>query len=195
MKRPNKQSSNTRLDKSQVLSNNILIHKAVRGDVNWLGDLYLKYLNDIYRFIFFRLGGNTLEAEDLTEISFIRVFNRLKKKNLSGDDFRNLIYRTATNLINEIQGKNHGNFPRDPLDLMEDDAQTTKSKLQPKRNIQDLASAISNLDNNYQNVIILRFINRLSQSETAAILETSEDYVRVVQYHGLKQLYNWVSHG
>ena len=48
------------------LSEEQLIHKVHKGDKEAFGNLYLLYLDRIYRYIFFRVNQEKHTAEDLT---------------------------------------------------------------------------------------------------------------------------------
>ena len=51
-----------------------------------------------------------------------------------------------------------------------------------------LAQGVRQLQANYQEVIILRFINQMSHAEVAEIMNTTESHVRVLQYRALHKM-------
>jgi RNA polymerase sigma-70 factor (ECF subfamily) len=60
------------LEKNKLAETNIdIIDKAIKGDQDAFGDLYLENIQRIYNYIYYRTG-NKSDAEDLTA----RVFQR-----------------------------------------------------------------------------------------------------------------------
>src|SRR6266545_3005370 len=51
-----------------------------------------------------------------------------------------------------------------------------------------LAEGVRQLPANFQEVIILRFINQMSHAEVAEIMNITESHVRVLQYRALQQM-------
>jgi RNA polymerase sigma-70 factor (ECF subfamily) len=56
-----------------------------------------------------------------------------------------------------------------------------------------LNKAIEKLEETFQNVIVLRFFNKLSHAETAEVLGIKEGNVRVIQYRALKKLQTYLN--
>ena len=54
-----------------------LIARAVQGDADAFGDLYERYLAQIYRYVFYRVN-DVAEAEDLTEMVFLKAWEALE---------------------------------------------------------------------------------------------------------------------
>ena len=55
-----------------------LISRAQDGEVEAFGELYKRYLGTIYRYIRVRVSED-LVAEDLTEVVFLRSFERIEQ--------------------------------------------------------------------------------------------------------------------
>jgi RNA polymerase sigma-70 factor (ECF subfamily) len=52
---------------------------------------------------------------------------------------------------------------------------------------------VRRLQPNYQEVIILRFINQMSHAEVAEILNITEGHVRILQYRALQKMREIIS--
>src|SRR5688572_18495502 len=76
----------------------LLIKRAVEGDAEAFGILYVRYMDAIYRYIFFRIHEEA-EAEDLTEEVFIRAWEALPNYQLGQFPFTSWLYRIAHNLV------------------------------------------------------------------------------------------------
>src|SRR3989337_814471 len=75
-----------------------LISRAQSGDADAFGELYLRYVNPIYRYIRMRVG-DTQVAEDLTEMVFLRSFKSLPDYRERGHPFSAFLYRVARNML------------------------------------------------------------------------------------------------
>lgn len=174
--------------KSTDLPEERLFRLAAQGNKKAFGRLYERHLDEIYRYVYFRVA-NPLDAEDITESAFLKAWERLPEIYANGDRIRNFrawVYRIARNLTIDFQRA------RKPLPL-EYEPQTASGN-PPAESVdrRDLSSqlveAVQQLEPNLQQVIILRFVNQLSHEETAAIMELQPGHTRVLQYRALKKL-------
>jgi RNA polymerase sigma-70 factor (ECF subfamily) len=168
-----------------------LIAHAASGSRNAYGELYERYLEEIYRYIYYRVP-DAVTAEDLTEEVFIRAWQKLPatQKKSTMQNFRAWLYRIAHNrVVDYLRSEKKRMFTalEDSVNLVSNN-ETPELQLQNQQQSDDLAQAISVLDDTQQQVIILRFINQLSHAETAHILKLQENHVRVLQYRALKKL-------
>jgi RNA polymerase sigma-70 factor, ECF subfamily len=174
------------------LDDNRLISLATQGDKKAFGVLYERYVSEIYRYAFYRLG-NQQDAEDITANAFIKTWEYLPKiyeRDGSIRNFRNWLYRVTKNLIIDYfrtkktvpleNGVYDGQDPRD---------NTTEENIQTGH----LKKAIMQLRPDYQEIVILRFINQLSHKEIAKILKLSTGQTRILQYRALKKLREIIS--
>jgi len=165
-----------------------LIQHAVAGNSQAFGELYQRYLEKIYRYIYFRVG-NVADAEDLTEEVFIRAWEALPSYTIGVHPFTSWLYRIAHNLVIDHVRK------RKPVQTSDDELMNRPSKapnaeevLQERQVADELKKAILQLDNLDQQVIILRFIEELSHREVSNILDITEGTSRVVQHRALSKM-------
>ena len=72
-------------------------------------------------------------------------------------------------------------------DLLSDE--TSPEKIHDQNNLSKrLINAIMQLEPNYRQIIVLRFINQLSHKEAAQTMRLGYNNVRVLQHRALKQL-------
>ena len=74
------------------ITDKILVYRAKRGDKEAYGKLYLKYIDSIYRYIFFRVNQNHEEAEDITEIVFFKAWEKFATFDEQAGGFQAWIY-------------------------------------------------------------------------------------------------------
>ncbi len=165
-----------------------LLQRALNGDAEAFGDLYLRYLEPIYRYIYFRVGSPQ-EAEDLTEEVFVRAWEALPNFTLRGLPFTSWLYRIAHNLVVDYRRR------QQPLPMPEEDLRGIAAQaLSPEeaavhaQEVSTLVAALRELDDEEQQVILLRFVQDLSHGEIAAIIGKSEGASRVIQHRALSKL-------
>jgi RNA polymerase sigma-70 factor (ECF subfamily) len=163
-----------------------LVEQAAKGDKAAFGSLYERYLDEIYRYVYFRLFDHQ-EAEDLTETTFLKAWEALPKSRKKIKNFRAWIYRIARNLIIDDVRKKRPEILEDDAVAQENHIQV-ESILEEKQESQALVRALAQLEYQYRQVIVLRFFNQVSHAEVADILDIDEGHVRVLQYRGLKRL-------
>jgi RNA polymerase sigma-70 factor (ECF subfamily) len=162
------------------------------GNHRAYGELYRRYLDEIYRYLYYRVAKNQLEAEDLAQEVFLKAWEVIAKKSKSrkNSNFRALLYRIAYNLAVD-------RWRSQKEDLSLDDekggiqisaADLPENKVLVQEQTQELVKAVRELESQLQNVFICRFINGLSHAETAQSLGLKEGHVRVLQYRALKKI-------
>ena len=151
--------------------------------------LYDKYINKIYRFVFFRVNSKET-AEDLTSEVFSRVWKTIQK----GTKLENpgaFLYRIARNIVTDYYRQK----PEPQISLADykevvDPAPNLDDTVSLKSDIDTIKTALTGLGEDYQEVIALRYVEDYSISEIAKILDRPEGTVRVMLHRGLEELRN-----
>ena len=167
------------------ISDDDLIQRAVQGDKEAFGMLYERYLAPIYRYCYFRVGS-PLEAEDLTEATFLKAWESLPRSDVQS--FRAWLYRIAHNLVVDHHRSRRPDAPVERIGVGADTQPLPESAVQAREDSQRLVTAISALDPIHQQVIVCRFVNQLSHGETSQVLGLNENHVRILQFRALKKL-------
>jgi RNA polymerase sigma-70 factor (ECF subfamily) len=166
-----------------------LLALAAEGDRHSFGEFYQLHLNEIYRYILFRVNDHH-EAEDLTAKVFLEAWESLAtaRHEAKIKNIRAWIFRIARNKVIDyhrtrkpqepIEGNPHQNLQSGWLENELHDVVVSR----------ELAKGIRQLSASYQEVIILRFINQMNHAEVAEIMNITESHVRVLQYRALKQM-------
>jgi RNA polymerase sigma-70 factor (ECF subfamily) len=164
-----------------------LIIRAQNGDAEAFGDLYEYYLDTIYRYIYYRIQ-NHQDAEDLTEIVFLKAWQKIPDYRIGKTPFIAWVYRIAHNSVID-----HYRVRKEMVSLS--DQTLTSEKLSLEEQIlsqeqkQTLLDAITRLAPLHQHVLTLRFIRGLKPNEVAEILDRNVGAVRVLQHRALKALH------
>lgn len=166
----------------------ILLQRAAKGDAQAFGDLYTRYMEEIQRYIFFRVA-NRLDAEDLTETVFIKAWEALTASPAAEiNNLRGWLYRIAHNQVIDHYRANRATSALPPDQALKDESPSPEAKSLGMDDQRRLAASIQQLEASQQQVIICRFINGLSHAETAQVLNIKEGHVRVLQFRALQRL-------
>ncbi len=173
-----------KLDQKQIKA---LIKQAKGGDARAFGQLFNYFSDDIFRFAYFKVSSKE-KAQDITSETFLRVWRYLDR--YKSNNFKSYIYTIARNLIiDHYKSKRYQTTTLlDDFSWIEADNKALTKELISQERQEKLHQAISQLSDNYQEVIILRFIEELSVKETAKIVDKSQVAVRVAQHRALKKL-------
>jgi len=165
-----------------------LVDIAQKGDTEAFGKIYDILVKPIYRYIYYRVDQHI--AEDLTEETFLKAWQNLSKYKAGKHPFSAWIFRIAHNLVcdyyrkNEVSSEIDENFADTKLDS------SPSYKLNLKLNEVKLRKAINKLPENYQQVILLKYINDEENTVIAKIIGKSEGAVRTLQFRALEKLRN-----
>ena len=156
-------------------------------------EAYDSYLDDIYRFVFFKVSSQ-VEAEDLTSQIFLKAWSYIQDNNLKDyKTLKALLYKIARNAIIDHYRKNSkiNNQSLDNTDAIieiPDTKQDLIKNLANKEDVDFLLKKINELKDEYRDVLILRYVNELNVAEIAEVVGKSRGNVRVIIFRATKAL-------
>ena len=166
-----------------------VLNRAAQGETDAFGLLYERYIDRIFNYVYYRTG-NLHDAEDLTARVFQRAMNHIKNYTDRGVPFSAWLYRIAHNLV--------ANWHRDRSRRQEiplDDLPVLRTKSDhPERNLvhsqeQDaLLKLIRRLPAERQTLLILKFVEDMSNAEIGQIMGRSEGAVKSLYHRTLLAL-------
>jgi RNA polymerase sigma-70 factor (ECF subfamily) len=170
-----------------IANENQLIAQAQAGDKAAVSTLYEAYAQPIFRYISYRVESDMI-AEDLTAEVFLRMVEGLPRYRDMGAPFGAWLYRiAATQIANHYRQKRH--TAPEPISEMEPSDDTDPFGKTAKHIEQEqLRQALSALSEDYQTLLILRFVQQLPHSEVATIMNKSDSAIRVMQHRALQAL-------
>jgi RNA polymerase sigma-70 factor (ECF subfamily) len=163
--------------------------RAAQADSAAFATLYRRYLDRVYGYAFYQLGDHH-DAEDVTERIFLAAFRALPDFNDQGSSFRAWLFRIAHNTIANA----HRSRARKRTEPLPDDFERPAPDADPARQValaDDLRAirrAVSRMPDDRRQVILLRFVDDLSTSEIAQVLDRSPGAVRVLLHRSLREL-------
>jgi len=164
-----------------------LIVSAQQGKSEAVAALYQTFAQPIYRYILYRVP-TVSDAEDLTAEVFVKMVEGLPKYQITGAPFEAWLYRIAAARIADFFRRASRRPQTElPETLSTDDPLPEESVLN-RQELERLRAAVRQLSEEHQSILILRFVERKSHEEVAAILDKSVTAVKSAQHRALSQL-------
>ena len=185
-----------RVKKHKRLQDAELVDLARGGDREAFGELYERYIEKIYNYAYYRTG-NHHDAEDLSERVFTRAMHHIENYTERGAPFQAWLYRIAHNLV--------ANWHRDrarrkiisldefiAISLKADSPDAEAEENEEKTR---LLAAVRRLPPERQQLLILKFVEHLSNAEIGAIMNRTEGAVKSLYHRTLLALRDELGEG
>jgi RNA polymerase sigma-70 factor (ECF subfamily) len=162
---------------------------ASEGDRDAFGRLYERYVDRIFNYVYYRTG-NLHDAEDLTARVFQRAMNHIQNYKDRGVPFSAWLYRIAHNLVaNWHRDRSRKQeIPLDDLPILPTKGDHPERNLVRSQEQDALLKLIRRLPPERQTLLILKFVEDLSNAEIGAIMERSEGAVKSLYHRTLLAL-------
>ncbi len=168
----------------------VLIYKVrVKKDPSAFAELYDLYIEKIYRFVYFKINSKE-EAEDIVSNVFLKVWSYLiEYTEKEVESFSGLIYRVARNAVIDFY-RERGARQYEPVEVLENIPVEEKgySKAETDQEVERVMQAIKKMKQDYQEMLLLKYVDELSTAEIAKILNRSQINVRVTLHRAMKKL-------
>ena len=158
-----------------------------KKDVNAFGELYEKYFDRIYNYIYRQTDDEDL-AGDLCSQSFINALNNLPKYEFRGVPFSAWIYKIAGNEVNKHYRKNKGKKIFSIEELKVKELVEAADEGWDEDMINKLIDYMKNLPTDMLQVLELRFFEDKDFKEIAFILDITESGAKMRTYRALDKL-------
>jgi RNA polymerase sigma-70 factor (ECF subfamily) len=164
-----------------------LILRASQGDQDAIAALYQQYIQPIFRYVSYRVSETTV-AEDLTAEVFLRMVEGLPAYKQNGVPFEAWLYRIAAARVADHY-RARMRHPQETLSETEPaPAASPEGALQAQEEQAALRAALRELSDEYQDILVLRFVERKSHAEVATLLGKSETAIKSAQHRALTRL-------
>jgi len=152
--------------------------------------IYDNYIDKIYRFIFLKVNSQEI-TQDLCSETFLRAWKSFKDGNKKIDNPNAFLYQIARNLIIDYyRDKGRTQIVSADYVPVVDPNQDLEKKTFQDSDLQIIKANLTNLKQDYQDIIIWHYIDDLSISEIAEMTNKKEGTVRVNLHRALKALKN-----
>jgi RNA polymerase sigma-70 factor (ECF subfamily) len=170
-----------------------LVERAKAGDAEAFGLIYDRYVDNVYRFVYFRVGNRQL-AEDLTADTFLRALNRIATVSWQGRDLRAWLVTIARNRVADHFKSGRYRLEVTTGDVLEADREERGPEGSPEEVVLGhitnvaLLGAVKRLNPEQQECIVLRFLQGFSVAETAEAMGKTEGAIKALQYRAVRAL-------
>lgn len=160
-----------------------VLASASQGDKDAFGVLYERYVERIYNYVYYRTG-NVHDAEDLTARVFYRALNHIKTYTDRGVPFSAWLYRIAHNLVANWHRdrSRHQEIPLSEAPTLHYKGTAPEAAAVQTQDQEALLRIIRHLPPERQHLLILKFVENLSNAEIGQIMNRSEGAVKSL-YH------------
>lgn len=162
---------------------------AVNGDADAFSYIYEKNVTRIYNYIYYRIGFEA-DAEDLTARVFHRAFGHIEKYQEKGVPFTAWLYRIAHNLTanwyRDTQRRKEISL-EDQLDLPHH-GEPPERQVERTQEKEMLMKAIRRLPPDRQQLILLKYLEDLTNGEIAVIMGRTEGAIKSLYHRSLISL-------
>ncbi len=160
--------------------------------------VYDSNIEHIFRFAYLKVSSKD-DAEDITSRAFLKLWEAINDKKKSNiKNYRAFLYKITRNLIIDYYRQNR---------RKEDDNKLTKQQVSFEKvviidremradekavinsEIEEVKNALSKINEDYQNIIILYYLNELTIPEIADLLDKPESSIRVLVHRALTTLH------
>ncbi len=171
------------------LQDDDILTRAIQGDPEAFGTLYEQYVGRIFNYIYYRTG-NVYDAEDLTERVFLRALRHIRHYDHRGLPFSAWLYRIAHNLV---ANWHRDNSRRKEIPL-EERLHTSQGAIFPESEVlrleeqEQLMRLVRRLPADRQQLLILKFVEHLSNAEIGVIMGKTEGAIKSLYHRTLLAL-------
>lgn len=164
------------------------VKEAQSGNWQSFSKLYEHFVDKVYKYYYYKVSSQD-EAFDLTETVFLKVWDNLKSyKPKTGSSFGSWVFRIAHNLLVD-----HYRLNKEMVELTDVHADKREEanpmhKTDESLRKETLKKAMSKLKDIYKEVLTHSYLNELSNSEVAELMNKTEGGLRVLKFRALQEL-------
>ena len=175
----------------------------VSKDPDAFGELYNIYVDQIFRFVYFKVSRKE-EAEDLTAEVFLKTWQYINEEKEAKEinNLKAFLYQTARNSVIDfyrkkkstesllVEQKNESDEIEENWSRNEivDSKKNPLEEMQLNSDIEEVKKALRNLKEEYREAILLKFVEEMSIGEIANILGKKRGAVRVLLHRAVQAL-------
>jgi RNA polymerase sigma-70 factor (ECF subfamily) len=166
-----------------------LVQRAQAGDGEAFGQLYDRYVDAVFRFIYFRVNDRML-AEDFTSETFLRALRRIGTVSYQGRDIGAWFVTIARNIVLDHVKSARYRLETPTAEAPDDGdrAPSPETAVLDQLTAQRLLAAVRSLGDEQRDCIVLRFIQGFSVRETAAVMGKKDGAVKALQHRAVRRL-------
>ncbi len=166
--------------------------RVKRGDEKAFAKLYDIYVDKIYRFVVLKIN-QTQKAEEIVQDIFLKLWKLSQRQDKEIGNLSAVLYQIARFTVIDYYRLN--NKKTVEIEINEEklidegrSIEVLDRKIDVEYDLQKIKQALNRLPEIYKDIIIMKFIDELDNSEIAQVLGKSEGNIRVLAHRALKKL-------
>lgn len=166
-----------------------LVARAQAGEAEAFGALYDRYVDVVYRYVYYRVSNQAL-TEDMVSETFLRALRRITSFTWQGRDFGAWLVTIARNLIADHYKSSRYKLEVATAEMLDADRATDGPEDEVLDSITNitLLEAVKMLGAEQQECVVLRFLQGFSVSETALAMGKTDGAIKALQYRAVQSL-------
>lgn len=169
------------------MSDEALMANLSGGQMDCAAQLFERHHLRLFNF-FLRLTGSRPLSEDLTQTVFERLI-RYRESYVDGKSFRSWIYQIARNVRIDHAVKNrHKMVDLKSPEILAGAGEPVTRQLEAREEEQRLHQAMSRLNDEQREILVLTRFQHLKYKEVAELMNTTEGAVKVRVHRAIKEL-------
>jgi RNA polymerase sigma-70 factor (ECF subfamily) len=172
-----------------MFSDQEIVKMTIKGKKDSFNELVMRHSSKVYS-LCLRMLKDPLEAEDVTQETFLRAYRALDTYN-SNYSFRNWLLKIASNLcidrVRQRKGISFTDTDDELINYTQSLFVSPEKAIIDNENIEKLTEALYTLPVRYQLVLLLRYLEGLKYEEIANVLEEPLGTIKT-QLHRARKL-------
>jgi RNA polymerase sigma-70 factor, ECF subfamily len=164
-----------------------LVAAAKAGDSEAFGAVFDVYHDGVYRYVASRVGRPS-DAEDLTQIVFVKALEALPRYEARGIPFGGWLFRLARNTVIDHFRTRREHVELEALAERPDEGPGPEDVATVRQEVEAVGAALAELTEEQRDTIALRFFAGLSAREAAIAMGKQEGTIRGLQFRGIAAL-------
>lgn len=172
-----------------------ILQKVCKGDIEAFEKLYDFYVSNLFRFVFLKISNKEI-AEEIVSDVFIKFWQYIQTTTVKQKTAKPILYKIARNLIIDFYRKKElatEGFTPEMLDQIEDTQVDFLKTMINAEEVAEVMQILGELKDEYQEVILLRFVEDLTIEEIAKVMSKKNSTIRVLLHRATKALRQAVS--
>ncbi|MCR3746587.1 sigma-70 family RNA polymerase sigma factor [Lentzea californiensis] len=167
-----------------------LVKAAQEGDTEAFGVLYDNYVDMVFRYVLFRVGGDRAFAEDVTSETFLRALRSIASVSYQGRDVGAWFVTIARNIVFDHVKSSRYRLEVTTAELQDNREETSgpEQEVMTEATNAELLRCVSQLGDDQRECITLRFIEGKTVSEVAQLMDRNEGAVKALQHRAVRRL-------
>ena len=156
-------------------------------DQQTIGAVYDQYFSEIYRYVLYRIGDQTL-AEDISSDVFVRLLEAVQNGRAPQTNIKGWLISTASHAVADSLRLKYRR-PEDEIpESLPDLGMGPASEVDQREQNRIVQDAYAQLTSDQQQVLALRFGQGYSLEETASLLNKNVNAIKALQFRALASL-------